>query len=80
MIFSNPKFRIVERNNKFIPQEFMGIWKVGLYTDISKEFNYTDYLHFQFEHETITEAELVIDRRKKQLKHKNYVVRDYYEV
>ena len=67
------------RNNKYIPQEFMGIWKVGLYTDIAKEFNYTDYLNYQFEHENITEAELVIDRRKKQLKHKNYVVRDYYE-
>ncbi len=77
MIFPNPKFRIVCRNNKFVPQEFFGIWKVGLYADIAKEFNYSDYIPHQFEHENISEAELVIERRKKQFKHKKYVVRDY---
>jgi len=80
MIFPNSKFRIVCRNDKFVPQEFLGIWKVGLYADIAKEFNLSDYITFQFEHENISEAELVIERRKKQIKHKKYVVKDYYEV
>jgi hypothetical protein len=80
MIFPNSKFRIVCRDNKFVPQEFLGIWKVGLYADIAKEFNLSDYISFQFEHENISEAESVIERRKKQIKHKKYVVKDYYEV
>ena len=80
MVIPNPKFRIVSRNNKFVPQEFLGIWKLGLYTDIAKEFNHSNYLRYQFEHENISEAELVIDRRKKQFNHKKYVVRNYYEV
>ncbi|MBT8367736.1 MAG: hypothetical protein KJP23_23840 [Deltaproteobacteria bacterium] len=80
MVLPNPKFRIVSRNNKFVPQEFFGIWKVGLYADIAKEFNYSEYIHYQFEHENFTEAELVIDRRKKQFKQKKYVVSNYYEV
>jgi hypothetical protein len=80
MISPNSKFRIVCRDNKFVPQEFLGIWKVGLYADIAKEFNISDYIHFQFEHEEISEAELVIERRKKQVKHKKYVVKDYYKV
>jgi hypothetical protein len=42
---------------------------VGLYADISKEFNYSGYIPHQFEHENIAEAELVIERRKKQFKH-----------
>jgi hypothetical protein len=77
--FPNPKFRIVSRNNNFVPQEFIGIWKVGIYADISKEFNYSGYIPHQFEHENIAEAELVIERRKKQFKHKNYAVRSYFE-
>ena len=79
MIFPNSKFRIVCRDNKFVPQEFLGIWKVGLYADIAKELKISDYIHFQFEHEDISEAELVIERRKKQVKHKKYVVKDYYK-
>ena len=79
MIFPNPKFRIVRRNNYFVPQEFIGIWKVGLYADISKEFNYSDYIPHQFEHDNIAEAELVIERRKKQFTHKNYAVKNYYD-
>ena len=78
MISANPKFRIVCRNNKFVPQEFHGIWKVGLYADIAKEFNLSDYIPFQFEHENITEAESVIERRQRQIGHKKYVVKDYY--
>ena len=80
MIFPNSKFRIVCRDNKFIPQEFIGIWKVGLYADIAKELKISDYIHFQFEHENIFEAESVIESRKKQIKHKKYVVRDYYKI
>ena len=70
-IFPNPKFRIISRNNKFVPQEFVGIWKVGLYADISKEFNYSGWIPHQFEHKNIAEAELVIERRQKQLGQKN---------
>ena len=80
MVLSNPKFRIVCRNNKFVPQEFMGIWKFGLYADIAKEFNYSDYIYTSFEHEEISEAELIIERRKKQFKHRKWVVRDYKKV
>ena len=78
MVFSNPKFRVICRNNKFVPQEFLGIWKLGLYADISKEFNCTDHVSFHFEHEDIYEAELVIERRIKQLLPNKYVVRNYY--
>ena len=77
MMFPNPKFRIIRRGNKFVPQEFHGIWKVGLYADIAKEFNFSEYIPFQFEHENITEAESVIERRRKQIGHNNYVVKDY---
>ena len=80
LVFPNPKFRIISRNNKFVPQQFLGIWKVGLYADIAKEFYYSDYLRYQFEHENIAEAELVIDRMKRQLKHRKNVVKKYYEV
>jgi len=79
MISSNSKFRIIFRGNKFVPQEFIGIWKFGLYADIAKEFNMSDYIPFQFEHENISEAEVVIERRKKQLPYKEYVVKDYYK-
>ena len=79
MISSNSKFRIIFRGNKFVPQEFIGIWKLGLYADISKEFGKSDHTFFQFEHEKISGAESVIERRKKQLPYKNYVVKDYYK-
>jgi hypothetical protein len=78
-IFPNPKFRIVSRNNNYVPQEFIGIWKVGLYADISKEFNCSEWMPYQFEHRNIAEAELVIERRKRHFKHKNYTVRNYFE-
>ena len=78
-ISPNPKFRIVCRDNNFVPQEFIGIWKVGLYADISKEFNYSGWIPYQFEHKNIAEAELVIERRQKQLKHKNYAGGTYFE-
>ena len=76
----NPKFRIVSRNNKFVPQEFLGIWKFGLYADIGKDFYHSDYIPNQFEHENIAEAQLVIERRTKRFKQKRYVVRNYYEI
>jgi len=79
IVFLNPKFKIVCRDNKFVPQEFIGIWKVGIYADIAKSFNNSEYIYFQFEHENITEAELVIERRKRQLKNKRYIVREYSE-
>jgi len=78
-VFRNPKFRIVCRHNKFVPQEFIGIWKVGIYADLAKSFYSSEYIHFQFEHENITEAELVIERRMRQLKYKSYIVRDFSE-
>jgi hypothetical protein len=68
----NPKFRVVSRNNNYVPQEFIGIWKVGLYADISKEFHYSGWIPLQFEHKNIAEAELVIERRKRQFEQKNY--------
>jgi hypothetical protein len=61
MILPNSKFRIVCRDSKFVPQEFFGVWYVGLYPDIAKEFNLSDYLPYQFEHENIFEAGLVIE-------------------
>ena len=76
-ISPNPKFRIICRNNNFVPQEFIGIWKVGLYADISKEFNYSGWIPYQFEHKNLAEAELVIERRKKQFKNKNFAVGTY---
>jgi hypothetical protein len=79
IVFPNPKFRIVCRHNKFVPQEFIGIWKLGIYADIAKSFKNSEYIYFQFEHENITEAELVIERRKRQLKNKRYIVREYSE-
>jgi hypothetical protein len=78
-ILSSPKFRIVSRNNHFVPQEFIGVWKVGLYTDISWEFNYPGWIPQHFEHKNIAGAELVIERRQRQLKHKNYVAGTYFE-
>jgi len=80
MIFPSPKFRIVCRGNKYVPQEFFGIWKVGLYADIAREFNSSDYIPFQFEHASIFQAELVIEERKNQIKPKKYVVRDYFKI
>jgi len=79
MVFPNPKFRIVCRHSKFVPQEFFGIWKVGIYADIAKEFNYSEYYPYQFEHENIIEAELIIEKRKSQFKNKKYIVREYGE-
>ena len=80
LVWPNSKFRIICRDRKFVPQEFIGIWKFGLYADIAKEYDSAECIPFQFEHENISEAESVIERRRKQLKHKKYVVRDYYEV
>ena len=80
MVLPNPKFRIICRNNKFVPQEFMGIWKFGLYADIAKDFIYSNYIHDSFEHEEISQAELVIERRKKQFKHRKWIVKDYQKV
>jgi len=79
MISTNPKFRIICRDDKFVPQEFLGIWKVGFYADIAKEFNLSERIPFQFEHDNIAEAEAVIERRKKQIGHKKFVVRNYYK-
>ncbi len=73
-ISPNPKFRIISRNNNFVPQEFIGIWKVGLYADISKGVNHSGWILYLFEHKDLAEAELVIERRKKQFKKKNFVV------
>ena len=78
-VYPSPKFRIVRRDNNFVPQEFIGIWKLGLYADISKEFNYSGWIPHHFEHKNIAEAELVIERRLKQLKYKNYVAGTYYD-
>ena len=77
IVFPNPKFRILCRHRKFVPQEFLGIWKFGLYADIAKEFNYSEYFPYQFEHENIAEAELIIERRKRQFKNKKFIVREY---
>ena len=79
LVLPNSKFRIICRDHKFVPQEFIGIWKFGLYADIAKEYDLAECIPFQFEHENISEAELVIERRKKQLRHKKYVVKDYYK-
>ena len=79
IVFPNPKFRVVCRHKKFFPQEFWGIWKVGIYADIAKSFNSSEYGYYQFEHENITEAELVIGRRKRQIKNRKYIVREYQE-
>ena len=78
-IFPSPKFRVVCRDKNFVPQEFIGIWKVGLYADISKEFNYSGWIPHHFEHKNIAEAELVIERRQKQLRLKNYAGGIYLE-
>ena len=80
IVCPNPKFRVVCRHKKFVPQEFWGIWKVGIYADIAKSFNSSEYVYYQFEHENIAEAELVIERRKRQIKNKKYFVREYQEV
>lgn len=80
LVLPNSKFRIVCRDQKFVPQEFFGIWKFGLYADIAKISDSAECIPFQFEHKNICEAELVIERRKNQLKHKKYVVKDYYKV
>ena len=79
IVFLNPKFRVVCRQKKFFPQEFWGVWKVGIYADIAKSFNSSEHVYYQFEHENITEAELVIERRKRQIKNKKYIVREYQE-
>ena len=78
-VYPSPKFRIIRRDNNFVPQEFIGIWKLGLYADISKEFNSPRWIPHHFEHKNIAEAELVIERRQKQLKHKKYVGGTYYD-
>ena len=79
IVFPNPKFRVVCRQSKFVPQEFFGFWKIGIYADIAKSFDNSAYIYYQFEHENITEAELVIERRKRQLKNIHYNVRGYSE-
>ena len=78
-VYPSPKFRVVRRENHYVPQEFIGIWKLGLYADISKEFNYSGWIPHHFEHKNIAEAELVIERRQKQLKHKDYAAGTYYD-
>lgn len=79
MLFSSPKFRIICRNQKYVPQEFFGIWKVGIYADIAKNFSNSELMFYQFEHENIAEAELVIERRIRQLKKKNLYYRKFSE-
>ena len=79
IVYPNAKFRIVCRDSKFVPQEFIGIWKIGIYADIAKDFCCSEYLSYKFEHENISEAELVIERRKKQIKNKRYIVKEYSE-
>jgi hypothetical protein len=79
MVYPSPKFRIVCRDSKFVPQEFIGIWKIGIYADIGKDFSCSEYLSYQFEHENIYEAESVIERRKNQIKNKRYIAREYSE-
>ena len=79
MLSPTPKFRIICRNQKFVPQEFSGIWKVGIYADIAKSFSNSEYILYQFEHENIAEAELVIDRRIRQLKMNKLYVRKFSE-
>jgi len=79
IVYSSPKFRIVCRDSKFVPQEFIGLWKIGIYADIGKDFSCSEYLSYQFEHENIYEAELVIERRKNQIKNKRYIAREYSE-
>ena len=63
-----------------LPKNFSVIWKVGLYTDIAKQENYSSDIAHQFKHDHISKAELVIERSRKQVKHQSYVVRDYYQI
>ena len=56
VVFPNPKFRVVCRHKKFVPQEFFGFWKIGIYADIAKSFDNSEYIYYQFEHENITEC------------------------
>lgn len=79
IVYPSPKFRIVCRDSKFVPQEFIGIWKIGIYADIGKYFSCSEYLSYQFGHENIYEAELVVERRKNQVKNKIYIAREYSE-
>ena len=77
VVYPYPKFRVICRYKRFVPQEFFGFWKIGIYADIAKSFDNSEYIYYQFEHENITEAELVIERRKRQFKNINYIVREY---
>ena len=79
ILFPTPKFRIICRNQKFVPQEFSGIWKVGIYADIAKSFSNSEVMLYQFEHENIAEAELVLERRIRQLKKKKFYIVKFSE-
>ena len=72
---SRPKYWIIKTtNNTFIPQIFIGYWKIGSYL----ELGYSDSVLHTFEKDTLDEAESVVQKGiKKERKPKQYTVKEY---
>ena len=71
-----PKFRIVIHNDKYITQEFWGFWKIGFYFNFGF-YKGESFISETFEHDTIEEAEEVIDQAMKESNQKTYIVKEY---
>ena len=55
-IGNKARFRIIKRNERYIPQQFHGFWKIGFYLDIAWLPEPNNY----FEHVNYSDAEYVI--------------------
>jgi hypothetical protein len=65
------RFRIIKRNNRYIPQQFYGFWRIGFYLDIA----WIPEPNNHFEHINYSDAEYVIYKLMKD--NTSYVVKEY---
>ena len=71
------KFRIIIHKDKYITQEFCGFWKIGFYFNFGFYKSEPFSLYHTFKHDTIEEAEEVIDKAMKEANTKTYIVKEY---
>jgi hypothetical protein len=71
-----PKFRIIISNNKYLSQEFHGYWKIGFYLNFTYHTS-PPWLPYSFEHSSLGEAELAIEKRMKEFHGKTYIIKEY---
>ena len=73
---SKPKYRIIKRDNKFVAQEFIGRWIIGIYMDLTYTTDH-DLGIFIFEHDTLNAAEAIINKQVLR-KNKKFIIKEYY--